>query len=355
MPVRLLILLIAVTWQLEAEAADNFVRRKVPTGTQKLIDAGQFSLDGQTLTVAGEQGLLQSFDVTTLKLSNEHNLRGACTEFAQWQNGFVVVNGATQELIVLDQVLTELRRVSVPGIVRFTTAPTLEFGFVIEKNRISSVALERGRVRALNTAPLLAAAKQVRRPPDTGERGAPLDFRFATCTPDGKTLVTMAGYRINRFRIRRGGLAWEECGWKVGASGTPINLNVGGNPALVAMPCGAGNAENLPGHPVDPRYGTFVYDVSKLSVPKVTVVAGAYPSVLAFDPRFKLIYTQNSGTELLVYNHAGAKLAEYTFGAKNAQTRAYAVHPEGGRLLVLTGNELFWCQLPDSVIDKAGE
>ena len=123
MPVRLLILLIAVTWQLEAEAADNFVRRKVPTGTQKLIDAGQFSLDGQTLTVAGEQGLLQSFDVTTLKLSNEHNLRGACTEFAQWQNGFVVVNGATQELIVLDQVLTELRRVSVPGIVRFTTGP----------------------------------------------------------------------------------------------------------------------------------------------------------------------------------------------------------------------------------------
>lgn len=358
--VRPLTILTLLTWAsilepiASSEGADKFIHRKLESGAQKLLDAGQFSTNGQTITIAGDQGLLQTFDVASLQVIEERNLGVACTEFGQWRNGFVVVSGATQELIVLDRALEEQRRVSVPGIVRFATAPTLEFGFVIEKNRISSIGFERGRLRALNTAPLLAAAKQVKRPPDTGDRGAPLDFRFATCTRDGKTLVTMADYRINRFRIRRGGLVWEECGWRVGASGTPISLSLGGNPALVAIPCGSGNRENVPGHPVDPGYGTFVYEVSKLSVPKVTVKSGAYPNVLAFDPELKLIYAQNHDTELLVYNHAGAKLAEYKFGARNAQTRAYAVHPDGGRLLVLTGDELFWCELPDDVIDKAG-
>lgn len=336
-----------------AWSADRLAeRKKVPVDAGQLLTSVFFSDDGRSCFLLESEGHLRELSVPGFKLLTERNLNLKCSAFVRWEDGFAVYADATQELIILDPGFNETGRLEIPGLVRFTTAPTLDFGYAIGKNQIGTVDLKSAKAQTLNTVALVRAASRVKRP-DT--RPAPLDFLMATCTHDGKYLVTMADHRINRFAIRRkGALAWEESGWRIGSSGTPHNLNVGGDPLLVAMPYGAGNNRNIPGHPASPGYGTFVYDLEKLSVPKVTITPGACPNALGFDEKLKLIYAQNFELDLIVYNHGGAQLAEYSLDDRNAQTKSFFPHPDGGKLLVLTGNSLFWCELPAPVIDKAG-
>lgn len=335
------------------QAADRLpVQRKVSVAAAKLLEPIYFSEDGRSCFLLESQGHLRELSVPGMSTVTERNLNLKCSAFGRWEDGFAVFADATQELIILDATFQETGRVKTPGLLRFTTAPTLDFGYVIGKSQIGTIDLKKARLLKLNTAPLLRAAGRVKRPES---RPAPLDFQMATCTLDGRYLVTMADHRINRFAIRRkGALVWEESGWRIGSSGTPKNLSVGGKPLLVSMCYGAGNNRGIPGHPASPGYGTFVYDLRNLSVPKVTVTPGAYPNAMGFDPKVKLLYAQNFETDLIVYNHGGARLAEFEMDDRNAQTRGFYPHPDGGKLLVLTGKSLVWCELPRSVIDKAG-
>jgi len=328
------------------------VRRKVPATAENLVKPIYFSADGSSCFLLENQGRLREISLPGMSTITERNLNVKCSAFGRWEEGFAIYADATQELIVLDEAFNETGRVKTPGLVGFATAPTLDFGYVIGKNQIGTVYLKKAKLLKLNTTPLLRAAARVKR---TERPPAPLGFDRATCTLDGKYLVTMADHRINRFAIKRkGALVWEESGWKIGSSGTPAGLSVGGNPHLVAAPYGTGNSRNLPGHPVSPGYGTFIYDLKKLSVPKVTVTPGAYPEAMGFDGELKLIYAQNFDVDLIVYNHGGAKIAQYELDERNAQAKAFFTHPEGGKLLVLTENSLVWCELPKSVIAKAG-
>lgn len=335
-------------------AADKLpVKRKIPAAAANLLEPIYFSDDGSSCFLLENQGRLRELSLPGMSTVTERNLNRKCSAFGRWEEGFAVYADATQELIILDRAFNETGRVKTPGLVRFATAPTLDFGYVIGKNQIGTVDLKKARLLKLNTSTLLRAAARVKR---TEPRPAPLDFLRATCTLDGKYLVTMADHRINRFSIKRkGALAWEESGWRIGTSGTPSGLNVGGKkPYLIAMPYGAGNNRGIPGHPASPGYGTFIYDLKKLSVPMVTITPGAYPNALGFDEKHELIYAQNFEIDLIVYNHGGAKLGEYAIDDRNAQTRAFFPHPDGGKVLVLTGKSLVWCELPKSVIDKAG-
>lgn len=332
-------------------AADKLIQKKSPRSAGKLLSSVFFSPDGGACYSVDDNGHILEQSIPDFKTLREKSLNTKCSAFGRWSGGFAVYADATQELIILDLLLNETGRVKTPGLTRFATSPALEFGYVIAKNQIGTVDLKRVKLAKLNTLALLRAAARVKRPE---ARPAPLDFQKAACTLDGKYLVSMADHRINRFAIKRkGALFWEESGWKIGSSGTPNGLNVGGLPSLVAMPYGAGNNDNVPGHP-NTNYGTFVYDLKKLSVPKVTLESGAYPSALGFDRKLPLIYAQNFEIDLIVYNHGGAKLAEYKLDHRNAQTKAIFPHLEGGKMMVLTEQSLFWCELPTSVLKKAG-
>ena len=193
-------------------AADKLaVRQKVPVDAGKLLPSVFYSLDGGSVSLLESEGHLRELSLPGMKLLTERNLTLKCSAFGKWEEGFAVYADATQELIILDVVFNEIGRVETPGLPGFATAPTLDFGYVIGKNQIGIVELKKAKLLKVNTTPLLRAASRVKR---TEPRPAPLDFLRATCTLDGKYLVTMADHRINRFAIKgKGALAWEESGW----------------------------------------------------------------------------------------------------------------------------------------------
>jgi hypothetical protein len=72
------------------------------------------------------------------------------------------------------------------------------------------------------------------------------------------------------------------------------------------------------------------------------------PQALGFDPGSGIFYAQNHESPLILFRPGGTKFKSYnlTSGqhAKVPATKQILVHPDGGRLLVLTDSVLFFIE-----------
>jgi hypothetical protein len=74
------------------------------------------------------------------------------------------------------------------------------------------------------------------------------------------------------------------------------------------------------------------------------VASGAYPRAVGFDPKAGLIYAQNFQNQLIIYDPSGIKIKEFKLGP-GGDVKQFLVHPEGRKLLVLTGTKLYYVQV----------
>lgn len=329
----------------------QFTSTKVSVDCSKLVRQLCWSANGKYLFVLQTDGLLRKLELPDFRESQRVVLEGRCSDFAISSIGPVVLLDATQHAVLLDHDLKILKRLHVPGTVALTTAPKLDHAFLIGEDVIGVWNLNGSRINVIPVSEFARSAHRVKR---TTAEPASVGYRLAQCTPDGRYLLTAPDHRITRFRIRRGALVLDEQGWRIGHGGTPTTMNVGGNPSRVSLVFGGGN-EQAPGHP-KVNYGTYVYDVTDLRVPITTIEPGAYPRAVGFDTAAGLIYGQASGKELIVFNEGGAQLGSFdlseTGRSRNESTQVFAPHPQGGRTLVLTDMNLYWCSLPKKWIKK---
>ena len=70
---------------------------------------------------------------------------------------------------------------------------------------------------------------------------------------------------------------------------------------------------------------------------------------MGFDPKSGLIYAQNGDVPLMLYNFKGLKLREYKLGT-GGDPKQFAVSPEGGKLLVVQGAQLYHVDVSKALI-----
>ena len=70
---------------------------------------------------------------------------------------------------------------------------------------------------------------------------------------------------------------------------------------------------------------------------------------VGFDKPAGLFYAQNSNKQLIIFDKDANKLKEYSRApGAGIDVRQFLVHPEGRKVLVLTGKELFAVEIPKS-------
>jgi hypothetical protein len=105
----------------------------------------------------------------------------------------------------------------------------------------------------------------------------------------------------------------------------------------VALPSGGGNYGAG-------AYGTFIYSVTRLASPALTVRGGPYPRALGFDPKTGYVYSHNLTNQLILFTAKGVKLKEFRLG-EAGEVKQFVAHPAGGSLLLLTQKKLFYVTL----------
>jgi len=172
-----------------------------------------------------------------------------------------------------------------------------------------------------------------------GSYGQPL------ATPDGKYLFAIGWHesQLYRYRINGTKLNLEESGPLIGSGRVSTGICISPDSKYVCYPTGGGNnRRDVPDHPRIEGYGTFVYNVDNIRRPICTLLSGAYPNAVGFDPKQGKAYTQNHDKQLIVFTLAGAKEREYSLNMRGADVLMYLVHPDGGKFLLLTSEKLFW-------------
>jgi hypothetical protein len=111
------------------------------------------------------------------------------------------------------------------------------------------------------------------------------------------------------------------------------------------MPCKSGNTPVAGETKKDAV--TYVFKVTSLQQPVMTIESGPSPSTLAFDVPARQIYAQNNLRQLIVFSPTGDKIKDYTLvKGKDSSNIKFLVHPDGRSLLVLISGTLQWVTLP---------
>jgi hypothetical protein len=97
-------------------------------------------------------------------------------------------------------------------------------------------------------------------------------------------------------------------------------------------------------HPEVSSCSTYVYPVTNINKPAFTLKHDARPGLVGFDPVAQQVYAHSFDAPLVVFSTNGIKKKEYPFRAGSILWQ-YLVHPEGRKLLLLSGETLDWLEL----------
>jgi hypothetical protein len=221
--------------------------------------------------------------------------------------------------------LQVLKKLPIASAGRVVSAPALSFAYAVEKQfgpgTLIVIDLKSGmRVQQYSTN-------------DFG--GKLIGFDFPVVTPDGRYLFAVGFEQICRFRLREDQVLFDEVSPRLlqGAFG---GLCVSNDGKWVCGPSGGGNY-GLPDVPSGSSYSTYLYSTVSFRKPMLVLAQGAYPRAVGFDMPSGLIYTQNHDKDLLIFDSKGRKLKEYAFAGRGRDPRQFLVHPEGRKMLVLSG------------------
>jgi hypothetical protein len=264
-----------------------------------------------------------------------------CTWLSTSAMGLLVTVADLQEVWLVDPSTLQVKdRFTAASVQRAVSAPSLSIALVggastpFNGNGLSIIDLQKGELitQSFNSA---------------DGRRALIGFDRPTVTPDGKYVFTIGGLEaLHRFRIDGTRLVHEESSQRIAQGHIEAGICVSPDSRLVCLPSGGGNY--AVGTPL-PAYSTYVYKVDNLHAPACTLAQGAYPEAVGFDPRGGYIYSQNMSSFLLAFSNEGVKLKDYTLSGGQPgfrRRRQMLAHPQGGSLLLLTSEKLYYVVMP---------
>ncbi len=291
-----------------------------------------WSADTKVLFVAEKTGVVRRIKADGFVEEVQVDLKAACSWLALSAEGLLVAIEATGEVWVLDPATLKFKfkfKVSVPSVDHVVASPVSSLAYAIGGKRndavLSVIDLKRKKI-ARQYGPRDIAG---------GDDG----FKHLAITPDGKYLFCQGGIeQLHRFRVKGTEIEHQEASERIAQNGKSIVISPDGY--YVALPSGGGNY-NTKG------YGTYIYKITNLAKPAITITSGSYPETLGFDLKGGLIYAQNHDFPLLVFLPTGVKQKESKLGVRgNDSTRQFLVHPDGRQVLVLTSHHLALVRVP---------
>ncbi len=279
-----------------------------------------------------EKGLLRQISFPELREERQLDLGRRCTWLSVSAAGLLVTVPDLQEVWLLDPATLKVKGTfEAAGVKQAVSSPALSVAF--------AVSADRGRLLAFELKAGGAA-----RAYDSRAFGRHLDFSLPAVSPDGKYLFVMGGIEeLHRLKIDGTTLTWEQSSPRISSNGQQIAVSP--DSKYVCLAAGGGNGKH-PDHPDLGPYGTFIYPVTDLRRPAFAIRQGAYPRAVGFDPKAQVVYSQNHHKQLLIFSYTGLLRQEHELGPRNQGTVQFLVHPEGHRVLVLTGERLYAVQLP---------
>lgn len=328
----------------DAQALDDLRVSAFTFPTNEILPNMHWSSDGKKLYLLNKAGMLRKIAVPEFREEKTLNLGQTCSALAMSRLGLVVGLPQIHEVWLVDaNTLAVLKRIPATGVDSIASAPTITTAYATNRELLTIVDLAAGKAANQLTprAAQRAGGGRVKRSPDA----TPLfNFRLPAVTPDGKYFFCVSDESyddvfgsLHRFRINQNDLIYEEVGPTIGKN--PQRIEVSDDSSYVAMPSGGGNTAR--------GYTTLVYAVTDLTKPVVSLESGAYPRALGFDRVGAKIYTQDGGNQLLVFTPTGTKEKTYRLlNGQNVDTQQFLTYPQGHRVLVATGSQLLWVELP---------
>ncbi len=312
--------------------------------TNEIVSNMLWSGDGKKLFLLNKSGMLRRIAVPEFKEEKTLNLAQTCSALALSQLGLVVGLPQIHQVWLIDaNTFAVLKRIPAAGVDSLASAPALTTAYATNKEMLTIIDLAEGKAAA-QLSPRAASrltAGPLKKSPDA----TPLfNFRLPAVTPDGKYFFCVGdeSYHdvfgsLHRFRINQNTLIYEEVGPTIGKN--PQRIEVSDDSSYVSMPSGGGNT--------DRGYTTHVYAVGDLTKPVVSLESGAYPRALGFDRIGGRIYAQDFGNQLIVFTPTGLREKSYKVAnGQDAETNQFLASPLGHRVLVSTGAQLLWVELP---------
>jgi S1-C subfamily serine protease len=266
---------------------------------------------------------MSNFDVSESK-----ELGRSCSSLALSNIGPVVAVDSAQEVWLLDSSLNATKKFAMAGVSEVASGPNLSFAVVANTNRMAGGA----GVIDLRKGAFIGQYSFA----DLNLIGGASRMALA---PDGRHLFFQTGSEeLKSFRVANGKITEHQTSARIAQNGQSIIVSPDNR--FVCLPSGGGNYGA-------PTYSTFIYSITNLNRPQISVSSGAYPRQVAFDPKSGLIYAQNHEKQLIVFDPLGVRIKDFILGP-SGQVRQFLVHPEGRKLLVLTERKLYFVQVKES-------
>ncbi|MBI2901238.1 MAG: trypsin-like peptidase domain-containing protein [Planctomycetes bacterium] len=306
----------------------------------------RWSGDGKFVFVLEQNGVVRKIAVPEFKEERQFRIGRRCGWIDRSKEGLLVLVTDLQELWVLDDgTLSVKKKIAVGTASLVVSSPALSAAFAAgARDTLSAVDVKAGKVAKEHSAYKISKeqGKRIRKHTE----GVVLsEFGLPAVTPDGKYLFCVGFECLHRFKIGSNGLdlTYEEMGPRIGQN--PWRIEISADSKYVCLPSGGGNY-NVSDHPKIGSYGTYIYKVTDLLMPVISISSGAYPRTLAFDKDAGRLYAQSHECQLITFTVKGLKEKEYPLTGRGDTVRQFLLAPGGSKLLVLTDSHLTWVELP---------
>jgi hypothetical protein len=293
-----------------------------------LVPSVCWAADSQSFYVLEKNGTLRRISADGQTQLGRIDLGAACGWLTLSLEGpIATLSGASEACLVNHDLTKVLNKMRLPaGAKRVVSAPTLAIALTGAPKKFggggaSSVALLE-----------LKSGSTVKEIPN-------IEFQYAVLSPDGQNLFAQGGSgQLVHYKLAGDDLVLADKSPGIAQNGQSVVVSP--DSRFVCLPSGGGNYP-IPGMKTS-SYSTYIFPVTNLKTPKLTVHSGAYPRTLAFDPAGKWIYAHNAERHLVVFDWKGAEKYEYTLPLGNTQEVRYmAAQPQGSKLVIVTETQLW--------------
>lgn len=297
--------------------------------TTKVVSKLLWDSQHQHFMVLDKSGVLKKISFPELIEVATIDFESECTWIGMSKQGLCVLNSGLQQLHVLDpETLQPKTKIPVGETTRFAVSPTSSNAYLSARGHLLLMSLISGKHLHEFTGDDFL-----------GENGRPLvrEFNSPTITPDGKYLFCVDSGCLTRFRIKGRRLTFEEKGPYLG--GNTKDVLISADSQYICLPAGGGNSRG---------YKTHVFAVDELTTPVIEAQGGAYPQAIGYDKVAGVLYGQNHGAELIVFDGKGLVRRSYDFGRKRpSNTTQLLVHPDGHKVIAVTSPNIVVIHLPE--------
>ncbi len=304
------------------------------------IDNMFWADDGNYLVVATGSGVIYKIPVSSAASAKflKKRINTNIKHFAKSSLGFVALNDKMQEIdLIKESDLTTIAAIPVGSCKLLTASPKSDKVFVSDGR--SELKLVDLKAKTIEHTFYASNVWQDQGSFIRKNKNSVLlsNWTSIQMTPDCRYLFCASFGCLHRFKIKGDELIYEEMGPSIGNSGGRIEVSSDSN--YISLINGGGNSR-IAGYP-QMSYGIYIFQVSDLQAPVLSVIPGAYPRALAFDPGHNRLYSSNFEKNLLRFDNKGNIIREYKLDKRGNETKQILAHPHENMLALRTKKHVF--------------